>query len=354
LLTLETYTTMMQANLEQYNQQLNDKLILFLKDQLGKNALNKTALCEEMGISTSVLYKRLSGHSQFTLGELGFLMRKYQISFDSWIWQSHEKVEVILPGMRQPVASIEDFLGRLEGLFTQIRQVENPAIRYATREMPIFYYFIQPHLGAFKMYFFAKFIWKIPGLSENVPFSMELISMYIRKQMQGLWQQYAKIPSSEIWNPNVWDNTLQQILYLLERREFANPATSLDILESVKMVVDQCAYMASIGFKTYDINHAGGEVHYYNNRVTHTNNIIVAGNEDLKWLFITHDNPNYMITQNASMINYTLRWMDLLKEHAEPIENEEDSGGFFRSLHNKVELAMNKAEGLISRDKEWI
>ncbi len=345
---------MMHSSIEQYNQQLNDKLIYFLKDLLGKNSVNKTALCNEMGISTSVLYKRLSGQSQFTLGELGFLMRKYQLSFDGWVWQSHEKVEVMLPGMLLPIASIEDFLGRMEGLFQQMHQVPNPVIRYATREMPIFYYFMNPSLGAFKMYFFAKFIWKIPGISENVPFSMELISAYLRKQMQGLWQQYAKIPSSEIWNPNVWDNTLQQILYLLERREFAQPGNALDVLESVRQVIQHSAIMAKAGNKLYDFNRTGGEVYYYNNRVTHTNNIIVAGNSDKKWLFMTHDNPNYMISHNPSLIKYTLNWMDLLKEHAEPIQEDLESDGYFRGLKNKVELAMTKAEGLINRDKEWL
>ena len=69
---------------------------------------------------------------------------------------------------------------------------------------------------------------------------------------------------------------------------------------------------------------------------------------------MTHDNPNYMISSNPSFIQYTIKWIDLLREHAEPIVEDLESDGYFRSLRNKLELAMTKAEGLINRDKEWL
>src|SRR5690606_20571767 len=100
-------------NVDDLNIALNAKLIEFLRDQLGKNKVNKTALCREMGITTSVLYKRLSGYSQFTLGELGYIMRKYNLSFDNWIWKTEDKIEITLHGLNNPVISIEDFLRKI-------------------------------------------------------------------------------------------------------------------------------------------------------------------------------------------------------------------------------------------------
>jgi hypothetical protein len=341
---------------DELNGALNTKLIHFLRDQLGKDKVNKTALCREMGITTSVLYKRLSGHSQFTLGELGYIMRKYNLSFDSWIWKTEDKIEIILHGLNDPVASIEDFLRKIDGLFKIIKQYTSPKIYYATREMPLFYYFLQPKLGAFKLYIFAKFIWKIPGIKDDVPFSMDLFSNYIQNQISSIWQNYSKIPSQEIWNPNVWDNTLQQVLYLLEIRGFDQPTDALEIIDAINKVVDDCSKMAKTGKKIQSEGKFGAPVVYYNNRITHTNNIIIAGDEENPLLFVTHDNPNYFSSDNKAFINYTRKWMNNLKEHAEILdsENQANIDVFFRNLQNKIELTKRKAKGLISRDDEWI
>jgi hypothetical protein len=338
---------------QELNDQLNVRLIEFLKMQIGKQKINKASLCDEMGMSTSVLYKRLSGHSQFTLGELAYIMKRFNLSFDSWIWPGKDRVVVNLPGIQTPVASIEDFLRRLDHLFSRLYAGTNPRIQYATREMPIFYYFINPKLGAFKLYFFGRFIWKAPGMIENIRFTMDLISKHILSEIKNLWTKYASIPSVEIWNPNVWDNTLQQVLYLLELRDFENPTDALEIIKAIKQVIEQTEKITKRGYKTFEFDNKSGKIVYYNNRITHTNNIILARNATEEMVFITHDNPNYMISTNADLIQYTDRWMELLKEHAEMLQ-EENMEDFFRLQYQKVDLAMLKAEGLISRDSQWI
>jgi len=336
------------------NSELNEKLIQTLKEILGRDKANKTALCKEMGITTSVLYKRLSGHSQFTLGELAFLMDKYKISFDEWVIKREDIIPVSLPYASNHIGSIEDYLLNLQHLFQDLKQIPNAVVQYATREVPIFYYFMNPMVGAFKLFLFGRVVWDLKAFSGSAKFSMNHFSKMNLENMKSIWDQYALLPSVEIWNPNIWDNTFQQIIYLLEIRAFEDPKDAIKLVDQIRICIKECERMASSSRKIRPNGRIGADLHLYNNRIMHTNNIVLAGNDDSKLLFITHDNPNYIFSKDPILVKYTERWFDKLKAHSTNLMTADPSNkdDFFRTLYGKANFTMQKVEDLIRRDEE--
>ena len=335
------------------NEQLNDKLIHFLKEELGRHKVNKVALCREMGISTSILYKRLSGQSQFTIGEVAFLMQKYGLSFDRWVWKNQGYSLFTNPAHNNHVHSLESYLMTLQHLFKSLDHIKDPLIHYAARELPLFYYFSQPKLGAFKLFIFGKVVWNIPAYAGSAPFSYDLFSPFVLNSLSELWDKYASLNSVEIWNPNVLDNTLQQIIYLLELRQFQNPE---DALLLIKMFEDMISHLKQMIQGCKKINSKGahkGSLALYNNRIMHTNNMIIAGGEDKQMLFITHSNPNFLTSDDSSVINHTLTWMKQLIQYASHVSVSEDkvSEPLLSTLEQKVQFAASKIEALLARDK---
>lgn len=338
------------------NDQLNARLILYLKEELGRSKENKMELCREMGISTSILYKRLSGHSYFTIGEVAFLMKKYGLSFDQWVWGNQGYALFSNPAASHSVASIETYLLTLTKLFEAIKPLSQVQIHYAAREMPLFYYFSQPMLGAFKLFLFGKVVWNIPTYSGEAPFSTDLFSPYVLNNLTSLWDNYAGIPSIEIWNPNVLDNTFQQIIYLLELRQFEKPEDALILLEMISTMVKQTAEMIATGRKIKTTGSKAASLIVFNNQIMHTNNMIVAGNDQKKYLFLTHSNPNFLTSDDPGIIQHTLEWMNKLIKYSSVLDNKSSSSrdSLFRTLEQKIQFAKSKIEALLSRDKVMI
>jgi len=343
-------------HVQSLNDQLNTRLILFLKEELGKAKVNKMELCREMGITTSILYKRLSGHSQFTIGEVAFLMKKYGLSFDKWVWGNGGYALFSNPAASHAVASIETYLLTLKTLFEALKPISKVQIHYAAREMPLFYYFSQPMLGAFKLFLFGKVVWNIPTYSGNAPFSKDLFSPYVLNSLTSLWDSYAAIPSIEIWNPNVLDNTLQQIIYLLEIRQFEDPEDSIVLLSLISTMVKDSSEMIVSGRKKHKIGTRASTLKVYNNQIMHTNNMIVAGNEEKKYLFLTHSNPNFLSSDDPGIIEHTLEWMNKLIQYSVAVDHDNSNSldSLFRTLEQKIQFAKSKIEALLSRDKVMI
>ncbi|MBK7429247.1 MAG: helix-turn-helix transcriptional regulator [Saprospiraceae bacterium] len=197
----------------EWNHTLHVRLVEIIQSRLGRDRHAKSELASSIGITNSVLYKRLSSHSSFTIGELVMLAKHFNISIDEWIYDKSQIAQVRLLSWHQPVLGIESYLQQLIGWIKKLQSIPDHQIRYATREVPGLYYFMNPMLGAFKIYTFARFSWNLPGFHTDIPFSMSLLSEYQQELMMEIWNLYSAVTTEEIWNPNIWDTTQQIIFY---------------------------------------------------------------------------------------------------------------------------------------------
>lgn len=339
----------------QWEAQIQYTFLGILRQRLGRNKAVKDQLALDMGISTSAMYKRLNGQAAFSMGEMAYLMDRFQISVDEMVFQKSDQVLVQLPGYTNPVSSIEDFLYRLDLLMKGMSAIPNASVTYASREVPVFYYFLDPVIGAFKLFIYARTVWDLPMFQEGHRFSMSMFSEKSLESMTNLWDAYAMVPSSEIWNPNIWDNTLQQIMYILEIHEFERPEDALMLLDGAGRIIDRSRQMAESGYKMSMKNEKGEHLLLSNNRSMHSNSLIIAGNEERKMLFITHDAPNYIYSEDATLMEYTTQWMSKLSKRSTSLTGKSavaDREEYFRILQNKLVITRKRVEALIGRNQD--
>lgn len=289
------------------NDKLQNRIRNILSDYLINHKVKKSDIYSRMGITHSTFYKKMSGKTQFTLGDVYKLMEIVDFSFDCLVKEAPDVITFKAPGIDK-VSSSVSFLDLLNDLFHNLQDMNNPHLKYVTREIPLFYYFKHPLLGAFKLFIFSKVIWRLPLYKDKLPFSIDLFSNYELKAMDDLWKKYASIPSIELWSPNIWQTTLDQIRYLLSENMFADPKDALKLFKIIKETTLDCRQMCIIGKKSYSDNKLGADIEIYNNSIMNTNNFILAGTEGNYKLLITHTNPNYLESDNDTVARNTAEW----------------------------------------------
>lgn len=343
------------SNISSKNTSANENFLLQLNTRIGRNRDLKTKIAGELGICTSNFYKKLRGDTGFSLDEIGLLAKEFNISVDSCIGIERPGNIVYLPNWKAPVNNAEEYILRLNKLLKEFNRAGNPEISYLTREVPFPYYLIEPDVASFKLFIFSRFVWVNSGFTAGYKYRKDLFSPFIHKKIANLWDGYATIPSLEIWNPNILDNTLQQILFALKNNLFENQHDALSILEKIRNIMRRVRQMALNGIKIPHNNRSKtGKFILLNNSIMHTNNIILLESTDHNNVLLTHDNPNFITSDDADVISYTKKWRQTLIDSSDKIsgDNREPLEDFFRVHDNKIDITYRKIITFISKDEE--
>lgn len=325
-----------------YNsKELQAQIIHLIQQHTGRSKSKKEKLSEQLGISLPVLYKRLNGKSQFSIAEVATLMRLYNFGFDDLTSEKKRYAKIYFDHPENTIYSVEDFLNRLSHLIRSFKNDEETTIRYVSSEVPLFYYFQKPMLGCLKLYLFARLVWKLPAFQLPNQFSMSLFSPSVIKQMDQLWAAYSQLNTIEIWHPTMWHNTLNQIVYLVEEDGVYNRSDIPQILHEIEIATTRMKEMAFQRTKDYS-DRGEGSIQVFGNNLLHTNNVILAARPQQQRLFITHDNPNYLFTEDRDLIQRSRKWMDLLEENSKPLEQPAEIRHFFEQFELKLQRIKDK------------
>ncbi len=193
----------------------------YLVSQCEKKKSGTRLLVEELtelwGASQSHTYKKMRGQTPISLAEALAAARKYQFSLDEFVFGQSDTVLVRYPTIGQPPKTPHRFLGELLHTMRAMRQAKpDLRIRYATNEIPIFYYLLFPELTAFKMYLWSRSVWK--SLDGRLSSKNWIAALLADAEFQALsaetFDTFASIPTDEYYPLNMLDNTLKQIDFL--------------------------------------------------------------------------------------------------------------------------------------------
>lgn len=316
--------------------QIQQKLIDFIYERIGKDARTKRELAGELGLSTHALYKRLEGRTYFKMHELAILINTYKMSFDEMVIADPFYAKIYLTSQKTPVLSIEDYLLNLQELIESMRPLQDAQVTYAAAEVPIFYYFMKPHLGCFKLFAFAKHVWNISSLREEDEFRMVLFSKALIEKMEALWEGYQGLPSMEIWSPHIWLTTLSQLEYYIDRQLFASKQEALQVLVDIQEVLLKMQSFILEGAKAPK-SQPKPSFHVLDNRLLYSNNLIRVRKPNREMLFITHDNPNYLFSEEDELLSYTKIWFDKLLLASESLKRKKQIDDFFSLTRYRID-----------------
>lgn len=310
-------------------------------------------MTDVLNLSKSACYKRIRGESLLTLDELAILMKEFDLSYDELVFRGKEKIGFYFPYRNQEIKNFFDYVGPIKDFVIRAKDIPGLTVHYAINEFPFFFYFHDKDLTHFKFFTFAQTTWNISSYKSS-KFSLEEFSEWplIEPDIQLIQKGYYKIPNVEIWNSSVLSNTLNQIKYLLQAGFFKFPEEALVLCDKLDQVIHHLSKMAEVGQKFLigqEPGSSSAKLEMYHNEIAHTNNILLLKAPEFNQIYFAYDNPNYIITDDANIIKYTIDWFETIKKSALPISQAADKNRryFFSQIQKQIEHTRSQIKSII-------
>jgi hypothetical protein len=295
-------------------------------------------------MAKSTVYRRLEGLTLLDLREITLIQEHFQLPSDFFTGAAAPYVNFHFPTLLRQPDSVEAYLGPIRENLRLLRNQDSPHVYYSTSEIPFFHYFHIPELAYFKFFLWAGTVWQMPAM-KGKKFDRDLIVEFDRQglaeQLRDMLAIYQSIPSSEFWSVNVLDNTMNQIRFQYEARQLPDRDLALTLMDHLLQLIRLMERQATDGFKMgtntpYELLH---------NEITHTNNtILITADRQPVGVFMTYDNPNFMLCRDPRLLNYTREWFAKLENGSILITRTgtRQRSRFFKELESRWEQARNR------------
>lgn len=334
---------------------LQKQLFEIIESQAGGKDL-KDELAQLLSISKGAVYKRMNGSTAISLSDLAILMKTYNISFDRLVLPNKQHVSFQFPQLEKKIVSFFEYTHTFKAAVDNFASLPNPQIYYATNELPFFYYFLDKNLTYFKFYIYAKTVWNLDSYKDRnlslKEFSEEYGVMNVLTDSLAVY--YDSLPNIEFWNENVLTNTLNQIIYFLHAGHFELPEEAFILCDKLGEIMDHVEKMAEQGKKfmlNQEPHENSPEFSMYYNEISHTNNMLLIENDLQSAIFTAYDNPNYIISTDKNLVDYTLNWFKSIQRSSLPISKdaEKTRKSMFRKIHKKIDLTRSEIETFLAQ-----
>ncbi|MBD0369139.1 MAG: helix-turn-helix domain-containing protein, partial [Flavisolibacter sp.] len=179
-------------------------------------------VAEVLNISTESAYRRIRGEKPIDFEELKKLASKYKISIDQFLLSDSSSVLFSDRSLQANLSlDFSIFLKSLVQDLTFINSFEKKKITYLSKDIPFYYNFTFPELGAFKCFFWLKSVNPAPAYTKEI-FSIYKYKEQFSELTSKIYQLQLQVPTIEIWNVECVNVTIRQVEYLRETKSFAS------------------------------------------------------------------------------------------------------------------------------------
>lgn len=302
-------------------------------------------LAFRLDISNDSAYRRIRGEKMLTLEELIKLSRAYHISFDAMLQSELNNITFNYRSINGNV-SFEEYFDSILANLRLISGFEQKELIYIAKDLPLFKYFDYRNVAAFKLFFWQKTILNKPELQQS-KFDPTLIPNAVFDTGKKIIGSYIKIPSSEVWNKETINSTLNQLEFYYDNGFLDDKDLLQLVFAELKEMVHQVKTDAANGYKTsltYPSTENSSNFRLYYNEVTLGDNTIFFDMGDRKMAFITHNVLNLLTTANLEFCNETHRMLlnIIKKSNLISVASEKQRNNFFNAIIEKIEVLENK------------
>lgn len=324
---------------------LNENQVHFLNVIKSKVAQKKSkveALASILNIDTNTMYKRLEGKTPLTLEEACILSQKFSVPLETLFEAENVKdspYKVFHHGGY--IRSLEDFKTYMQNMranLTFVSERPDSHLFYSAKDIPIFYFFANPILASFKIWYWLRYVCNIPELKKQA-FNPEIIPQDIIENAEYAYHHFKKINVTEIWNENSSYAVLSQIYEAAESR-LISPQRALEILDIFSFQMDRLKYEAADGLRT---EHRSRYDLYFNKTLIMDNSLfITVGGQ--KFHYVPHTGIHYLRTNDKEMTWEYENWFLNQMQKSELVSrgNEKLRETLFSGIQEKVEKLKKK------------
>jgi hypothetical protein len=312
-----------------------------IKEKLSPFISLADEIAQVLKISTDSAYRRIRGEKSLSMEELFQLSSRYQVSLDKLFFNQDNCYS--FQGNFVDAARFR-FDTYLKGILQQLQYVASfpeSHLYYLCKDIPIFYHFQLRDLAAFKYYFWMKTIVNHPAYAGKA-FAFGDYSEDLFELGASLLDQYNQFASTEIWNVECINSTLQQIKFYRDTQMFTSEEDIERVFAALTALMRHLEQQAAMGKKWMapEINATVAAPFYmYQNEFTLGDNSILATTGHTKQAFMVHSVINFMITRDTAFCEHMYTNIQNLMKRSTLIstDSEQERNSFFRQVYRKIE-----------------
>jgi hypothetical protein len=322
------------------NSAIQRKLFESLQSLIPSNYTLVDILAELLGISTDSVYRRIRCETLLNINEISLICSRFNLSFDS---VCSSAINGSVTFKYSSLYTEQEYIEYLKSIYSDIKQLseaENKYAIYAAEDIPLFHYFRDPEITAFKIFYWLRSVVSDEKYLQ-VKFDKNLISKEIIDICQEIFKCYSLTPSSEIWTNVTATSLLLQIRYFWESGLFNNKEQALYVCSLAEEEINFVEKQAEFGRKLdSNLNPVLGEGSFvlYHSDIEIGNNTIFVNRDGYKVLYLTHNTMNKIVTVNQDFCNETEIWLKNLIKKSTILSGvaEKQRHRFFQSIRQEL------------------
>lgn len=306
-----------------------------LKRAIPSNASLPAEMSDLLEISMDSAYRRLRGDTPLSFEEAVLLSEQFQVPLHSEKAVSGSVQFSYVP-LESTIDSYLKFLRGVNDNLIRLRKMEGVRLFYCSQDIPIFHNIYYGHLGSFKQFYWMKSILNVEEL-RSVSFNPQALPQELHDLSTSIFENYAHIPSTELWSFSTLGSTLRQVKYYWDSGLITTVAEGLLIIKDLEQLLNDMEQYALTGFKLVNGEQAG-EHQLYLSEIELTTNSAMVSIEEQTIVFLSHHTFNMMQTAQSAYGNETKSWFKGMLNRATLISTvgEKHRFQFFKSAREQI------------------
>ena len=307
-----------------------------VRNRLPANVSFADELAELLNISRDSAYRRIRGETILSLDEIKTLYNRFGISIDQLFSNSSQMVT-----FHRRVVNHKDYdmlkwinsVSKNLDIFIAYSGDDGKEMIFSAKDIPIFHYFRLPELCAFKLFFWIKTVIGYPEFQDK-KFSLNIVPRELMASADRMWNQYASLPSTEIWNEEAIYDTLKQIEFYQECGFFEEKNQAEFLCDSVITLLEHVQQEASLGQKK-----GGGSFRLFNNEILIADNTVFTRIGSRRGVYVNQNSLNLLLTFQEPFCEQTEQYIKNLIKKSTLISTtgERERNKFFNNMKQRVE-----------------
>lgn len=262
---------------------------------------------EVLGISKDAVYRRYRMETDVTLDDLHKIKEQLGISIDALLGKEEPAALFYYNPIMEEGFSLEAYFDRIRQNLEQLHQQGTPRMILTVNNTPFFPVFNFPNLLKAKLFFWIKKQMRLDAL-KNVSYDDFYFSMRLVQTSYEILKLYNKVPSKELYDPDMLKGFVREVYYYYTSNEIDNRvAVELynDMIHLVKHLKEQARNGVKYEYGKKPIPSAENQLEVYYNEILNATAMFYYTTEKAEGLFLTQNFLNPIHTTNQYYVKDT-------------------------------------------------
>jgi hypothetical protein len=303
------------------------------------------AVMELLNLRKGAAYKRMNGETALTTEELIRIANHFDVSLDN-VFFTDKFISFSHPFLYSQKAKSIDFLSLIAGYLETLTNEESSELIYLSNELPFFYYVSKKHIFTFLYSMWNHLHWEEGGLMIA---NVSRLDKDIEKFRTDISNYYDNHPVTEIWNPTMFSNLYQQIIFCITIKAFDTADFIRHLVIDIEQLLNHLRDIAMKGKRHSQLQEKPIDLKLYINEFGSYHNVILHKGKAVNSTFLGFDYPHFIVTKNDQFYHYAQNWVAKIKQRSVLISGEgfQQREQYFEQLKGQFQVFKSKVENLL-------